>query len=403
MSEECTDINKDSLVSNQLTSSILNNPFNFINNSEKLSLLIRANEMLNINKCQQNGLVFVYSAPKVGSTSIVSSLRIFASNKLDIIHIHDEEMLNVLGHIKDITINELILFNKYLGKNIYVIDVYRNPIERKISTFFEKIGSYHFNNSDNNVNNYKLDKIIHRFNKIFPHIGIGDHFMDRYNIPIPESFDFVNKYLLVEHNGIKYLKLRLNDSHLWNGILTKIFKTTICAVKDYESKNKDISNIYLRFKSNYKIPINLLNDVMKCKYLNYYYSPDEINHYYNIWSRNSSPEFIPYTSSEYQIYQEISLENCHIDYIQLNHYIDEGCLCKACGIKRTEVANKLLKGETNFERIVHQKAKNDLIQKKVNQVNKINQVIHNINANAPKKRAGKDFKADMSTLVVRKR
>ena len=35
---------------------------------------------------------------------------------------------------------------KLLGKNVYVIDVYRSPIECKISTFFEKVGVYHFNN-----------------------------------------------------------------------------------------------------------------------------------------------------------------------------------------------------------------------------------------------------------------
>ena len=64
------------------------NVFDFIKNPEKLKSLIRTNELLKINTSKHNRLVFVYSCPKVGSTSIVSSLRIFGSDKVDIIHIH---------------------------------------------------------------------------------------------------------------------------------------------------------------------------------------------------------------------------------------------------------------------------------------------------------------------------
>ena len=224
------------------------NIFDFIKDPQKLNLLTQANETLKIDKNRNNTIIFVYSAPKVGSTSIVSSLRIFGLDKVDIIHIHDEEMLKVLAHIKDITVNELILFNKYLGKNIYVINVYRSPIERKISAFFEKIGAYHFNNHDQNVNNYNITKVINRFNNIFPYIGIGDHFIDKYNIQIPECFDFNNKFLLVKENDISYITLRLKDSNEWGNILTNIFGFKICIIKDYESSKKPIKDLYKLFK-----------------------------------------------------------------------------------------------------------------------------------------------------------
>ena len=187
--------------------------FDFIKEPEKLNLLIMANELLRINKSQHNRLLFVYSAPKVGSTSIVSSFRIFGLDKVDVIHIHDEEMLQVLSHIKGITINELIIFNKYLGKDVYVVNIYRSPIERKISAFFEKVGSYHFNTSDQNINNYNIEKVISRFNNIFPYIDVSDHFIDKYNITIPKHFDYQQKYLLVKENNITYITLRLKDSN----------------------------------------------------------------------------------------------------------------------------------------------------------------------------------------------
>ena len=146
---------------------LTNEPFEFINKPDKLNALTKANELLNLNNNRSTRIVFMYSAPKVGSTSIVSSLRLFGSDKLSIIHIHDEEMLRVLKHIENITVNELIFYNAYLGKEVYVINVYRSPIERKISAFFEKIGAYHFNNIDQKVNTYNVSKVIHRFNNIF--------------------------------------------------------------------------------------------------------------------------------------------------------------------------------------------------------------------------------------------
>ena len=159
-----------------------NNPFINFKNPVKYNEMLEVNKKLNIKTTSTNKLVFVYSAPKVGSTSLISSLRIFASDTIDVRHIHDEKMIQVLIKVNNVTVNEIILFNKYIGRNVYVIDVYRSPIERKMSAFFEKIGAYHFNNTDEQINNYHINRIIHRFNRIFPYICNDDHFIDKYGI-----------------------------------------------------------------------------------------------------------------------------------------------------------------------------------------------------------------------------
>lgn len=380
-----------------------NTIFGFMSNSEKQRILIEINEKLNINKFPANKLVFVYSAPKVGSTSIVSSLRIFGTDKISVIHIHDEEMLRILGKISGVTINEIIHYNKHIGRNVYVIDVYRSPIERKISAYFEKIGPYHFNNKDEIINTYKVDKVIKRFNNIFPHIANGDHFMDKYDITIPEKFDYLNKYLLVQQNGIKYIKLRLKDANLWANILTTIFGTNIKMIKDYESSNKPIKELYTRFKALYKIPKNLLDELTRCKYFNYYYSEQEREEYINEWTRKSTIEFISYTPDQYKVYEDLSIENSNIDYIQLNHYMDEGCICKACSIKRCEMATKLNNGLIVTDRIVHSEAKNELLVKRVDRVNRINaNIARQIQVQQIQKKVGgarKDFNKEMAGLV----
>ena len=377
----------------------LNTVFDFVKNQEKLRLLLEINEKMNINKFPNNKLVFVYSAPKVGSTSIVSSLRIFGTEKISVIHIHDEEMLRILGSVTGVTINEIILYNKHIGRDVYVIDVYRSPIERKISAYFEKIGTYHFNNKDEIVNNYNVNKVINRFNNIFPHIANGDHFMDKYGITIPTQFDHSAKYLLVQENGIKYIKLRLKDSVFWGTILTTIFGINIKTIKDYESSNKPIKDLYSRFKNSYRIPQNLLDELTKCKYFNYYYSEQERNEYINEWTVKLTADLTPYTSEQYTLYEQLTIENSHIDHIQVNHYMDEGCLCKACSIKRCETANKLNKGLVVTDRIVHSEAKNELLAKRVERANRINANIAR-QLQAPHIAGGrKDFNREMSSVV----
>jgi hypothetical protein len=377
--------------------------FVFQNDPNKTRLLTEINEKLNINKNPTNKLVFVYSAPKVGSTSIVSSLRIFGTNKISVIHIHDEEMLRVVGRITGVTINEIILFNKYLGREVYVIDVYRSPIERKISAFFEKIGSYHFNTKDEEVNKYNVFKVINRFNNIFPHIANGDHFMDKYNITIPEKFDYIQKYLLVEENGIRYIKLRLKDSAHWSSILTNIFGFTIVVVKDYESCEKPIKDLYRNFMFYYKTPRNFVDELTNCKYLNYYYSEEEKREYIDSWRRRMAIPTEHYTLEQYNMYEKLSIENSHIDCIQLNHYMDEGCLCKACCIKRNEIASKLIMGQVVTERIVHSDAKNELFVKRVQRVNRINENISIQTQQANTKGGRKNFNGEMSRVVSGKK
>ena len=96
---------------------------------------------------QNHNYVFIYTPPKVGSTTLVSSLRISLGTTFNVIHIHDDIMWSVLTGINNITVNEIINYVSKKGNNVYVIDVYRTPIERKMSEYFEKLAPYHFNNS----------------------------------------------------------------------------------------------------------------------------------------------------------------------------------------------------------------------------------------------------------------
>jgi len=301
--------------------------------------------------------VFIYTPPKVGSTTLVSSLRISLGNTFSVIHIHDDIMLNVLTGINNITVNEIINYISQKGKTVYVIDVYRTPIERKMSEFFEKISPYHFNNSEENVNNYSIKRVTDRFNKLFTHLSVGDHYFDKYNIANPTPFDFEKKYTIQYINNVRYVKLRLHDSKLWGNILSSIFEQEVVLINDYQTTNKCIGDLYKRFKDEYKIPANYIELINNCKYLNFYFSIEERNQYIQNWINKIEYVIMtPYTNSEYKFYVNLYLENQYINDIQTEHYIDNGCLCICCSKIRKEIFTRAKNGETQFDKIIHQES-----------------------------------------------
>lgn len=354
---------------------------------EQHRLLKDANEKMGICEDQSleknKNLIFVYCPPKVGSTTLVTSFRLSALNKFTIFHIHDELMLKVLCGIENVTINEIIRYNRCLGKNVYIVDIYRSPIEHKISVFFEKLASFHFNNTEEKVNKYNVTKIINRFNRLFPFLTRSDYYKEVYNIPFPEEFDFTKKYLNQDINGIKYIKLRLNDSNEWQTKLNDIFHVNIQIVNDYETEKKPIKDIYKQFKENYRIPSNLLKMIEDCNSLKYYYSQEERENYLNMWRLKQTEIVEPFSQEQYFMYNELSLENQHIGEIQRTHYIDTGCTCTGCKRKRQILLYKISKGETLDEMIDHNQANDEynalVLQKKKQKMNQLLQVVSKIN------------------------
>jgi hypothetical protein len=349
-----------------------------------------------IFKADSKNYIFIYTAPKVGSTTLVSSLRVSLGISYNILHIHDDTMLNVLTGINDITINEIINCLSLQRKNIWVIDVYRSPIERKISEFFEKISPYHFNNSEENINNYTIKRISNRFNNLFPHLALGDHYVDKYGLTEPIKFDFDKKYTIQHENNINYIKLRLCDSKSWSSILSEVFGKEIYIINDYQGENKYTGDLYKKFKEEYKLPSNYLDLIKNCKYFNYYYSEEERNIYLNEWKTKLDEPWKPYTQDEYKLYVNIYLENQYISDIQINHYIDNGCFCNLCCKKRRELLEKARVGETVFERIVH----NEVVNKEFD--NRRNKLINFVNViNEKNKTQNKKFNRNQFAINIK--
>jgi hypothetical protein len=332
-------------------------------------------------KMHSDNYVFVYTPPKVGSTTLVTSLRVSLNKNYNIIHIHDEVMLSVLTGINGVTINDILTFLSSKGKQVYVIDVYRTPVERKMSEFFEKISPYHFNNTEENISqHYTMERIANRFNCLFPYLEQGDHYFQRYGIPEHDivAFDFTKKFSLQTWNHVTYIKLRLCDSTRWSSILSSIFRADIVIISDYKTEDKGVGALYKRFKEYYRLPINFHSMIAEDKYLRFYYNEEERKRYLTLWQARvaSTNPFTPFTESEYAFYMRLCLENQFINDIQEEHYIDNGCCCVYCTKKRKELFVRAKNGEKHFEKIVHREVVNEVRNEKINLVTtKIKQFI----------------------------
>ncbi len=308
---------------------------NYINNSTKDTLL--------------RDLIILYCPEKVGSTSIVSSIRISASDKFMVFHTHKNNIVNVINQGKSIRVKDLIMNNKIFNPNtnqfrkIYIIDIFRTPIERKISCFFQKISEIHFNNDESNISNYPIDKIFKRFNDLFIHLDDTDYYNQHYDCEPIDKFDFEKKYIMQQIDNVCYIKLRLQDSELWGNILSKILNTSIYMVHDYQTVNKNIGELYLRFKNNYKIPYNFYKLIEKNISLNTYLDSNEKNIYLKKWFEKITCEHIPFTQLEYDFYLKISEENKFYNANTLNqHYNDDGCVCLECTEKRKIIKQNII-------------------------------------------------------------
>ena len=251
---------------------------------EKLSNLKKINNKIGLDNQSITKIIFVYCPPKVGSTSLVSSLRISGASKYKVLHIHDEKMLEVLTGIKGATIQDIIDFNVFLGREIVVIDIYREPLERKMSEFFGKLASYHFNTSIQNVERYSLERLSARFNSLFPHLANGDHYLEKYHdivICPPSDFDHKQKYLIHNKDRLTYVKLRLRDSNEWSHILKNAINLDVTIIKDYVRETLPLGRLYKKFKQSYLLPVNFIPVIQSDRFFNFYLSPGEQIEYLN--------------------------------------------------------------------------------------------------------------------------
>jgi hypothetical protein len=201
--------------------------------------------------------VFVFCGGKCGSTTLHET---FKKNKYNSVHIHSNVDYQLHINNNSSVFNEIDLSCKKY-KKIYIIDSYRTPIERKISSFFQNIDKHLPNYNElsieemvNFFNNnllYKLEEY-HSINEVLKH----------YNIPLINKFNFDKKYIIVRQKNKIFIKLLFKNINEWDKILSEILKKEIVLHNNNLTENKKIYNLYNIFKENYKVPKKYITDIL---------------------------------------------------------------------------------------------------------------------------------------------
>jgi len=310
-----------------------------------------------------NNIIIVYCRPKVGSSSLVTSLNLSLSNKYRIFHLHNNKAIKRLYNIQDITIIDVInILSKY-KQNIFIIDIYRNTFDTIVSHFFQEI-NIHFSIKKNDVDTLlDNDKIMLRFNETM-YLSLTNNAIDYYseiynnNIKV-DTFDFDKKYLKYVEGNKTYIKVRLNDFELWSTIFEEIFNENIYILKDNSTSTK----AYSTFKKEYKIPNNLLKMLLiNMQYEKIYLSKFEQEEYINYLTNKTNVNNVVrcFNKEECIIYSRIIMQNIlnREEKLDKNHYLVTNCNCNKCISNNNEIKEMMsLKIQTDviFDTLIERK------------------------------------------------
>ena len=195
--------------------------------------------------------ILVMCGGKCGSSTLYSS---FKNSGFKCLKIHSKYDY-ILQFKSDSLYDTINLSSKC--KKLFIIDSYRTPIERKISSFFQNIHTF--------VPNYEylsIQKLIHIFNLKYLNTIEEYHSINsvltNYNIPLFNKFDLKKKYNIYEKNNKIFIKILYKDIDDWDNILSKILNKKINIVNDNLSTVKSYKNIYNLFKKKYIVPKSYL-------------------------------------------------------------------------------------------------------------------------------------------------
>lgn len=229
----------------------------------------------------QNFDILILCSGKSGSSTLYTS---FINNGYNTLKVHSK--LDYVEQFKKDKLYESIDLSSQ-NKKICIIDVYRNPIERKISSFFQNINDF--------VPDWKvrpIEYLIRKFNNKYIYTLEEYHSINEafryYNIPYFKTFDFQKKFNIIEKDNKIFIKILYKDINEWKYILRYIFNKRFIIKNSNLSDTKDYYPTYQEFLEKYKLPKKYLNRLInKDIEFKVYNTPEEQKEYIDYWKENS--------------------------------------------------------------------------------------------------------------------
>ena len=96
------------------------------------------------------------------------------------------------------------------------------------------------------------------------------------------------KYNIIKKDNKVFIKILFRDIHIWDKILSEIFDKEITIYPENLTTDKEINNLYKKFKNEYKVPKSFIyNQLKNDKEFKIYNTQDDQEDYIKKWIDNS--------------------------------------------------------------------------------------------------------------------
>lgn len=255
---------------------------------EKLKLLLFPTEVP----------ILVFTMAKVGSLSVYFSLKNRLKRK-GIFHIHSLEEIQVKESVKTCFENGIypgskspvfLINNKIIKKEkrIKVISLFRDPLERNISAFFDAYELYVGNKpEDSTLNSDELYDIFQKkFLHYYPVEWYEKQFFEGLGIDVyKSSFNKELGFQVIKKENVEVL---LISSHLPDDKKEQLIGE-FCSLKSFKLQNRNITSnkvygsIYKKFKEEIFFEKSYLDSLYKTKYARHFFTDLFIENQYKKW------------------------------------------------------------------------------------------------------------------------
>lgn len=238
------------------------------------------NELYEKHKLPQ---IYVYCGGKSGSTTLEASLKPY----YPLFRAHNPHSFQILTNQRQFSIYQSIVESAKTYEEIHVIDVYRLPIERSISSFFENKKQM----SEMEWNRMDVRKLIHEYNglalknkdNLYPETYNSlNHILHYFKLPLMKTFNFKLKYNKTTFRNIHLIKLRFQDIREWKHVLKSIFNKQIPIITQNHSKYKPYYAKYKEFLNNFTMSKQTFDTFINPDFY-VYNTEEEQNTYISKW------------------------------------------------------------------------------------------------------------------------
>lgn len=233
--------------------------------------------------------VLIFTMAKVGSLSVYHSLK--KAGISSIFHIHtlnEQEVEKGVKQCLDTGIypgsrSPVFLLNKAMRdctSKVKVVSIFRNPVERNISAFFDAF-NLHMGVAPEQYNG-SLERIEKTFHKKLQHNYAIDwydtHFKEALDLDVYQyPFDMQKQYALLTNDSFDVL---LMDSRLHDSKKEELIQD-FCAVPNFQLQNVNVTsqakhaNLYADFKEYIRFRESYLNHQLDSKYASHFFTQED--------------------------------------------------------------------------------------------------------------------------------